>query len=177
MSYVTPYDSLTGVTRELTIKALDVADNFFPVDSVSGDAGKQKSNQKGTSASNEFTLKMNNALPAMITYKSYDVDKVSTNPYIKQTYPSATRLGKAIMWKSEFIDRVTNGDVITDEPCVVITQVFKTNGSPISTGALTETRFLEHVSAVLSLGKSTDALNAVQLDRMINGGAAPVGVR
>lgn len=179
MSYVTPYDSLTEVERTLNIPALDIADNFFPVDAVSGDAGN-KSNGKSKSknqAENVFTIKMSNALPAMVTYKSYDVDRVSQNPYMKPVYPSATKAGKAIQFKSEFIDRVTNGDVINDEPCVVITQVFKTNGSPINTGVLTEKRLLEHFASVVSLGKSTDAIDAVQLDRMINGGAAPIGLR
>lgn len=175
MSYTTAYDDLTRVDRELSIPALDVTNNFFPVDAV--DNGNNRTVRKGTSANNEYVIKKDGTLPAVVSFKSYNTKKVTTSPYIKPTYPSVSKGGQAFQFKTERYDRVVDALSNTyDEPIVVLTQVFRSDGSPINTGDLVLKALEDHLASVVSLGASTDLLSTKQLDRLAHGGAAPSGL-
>lgn len=173
MSYVTPFDDFTRVDRELSIPALDLPDNFFPVDSVS-DSNTSKNKRDGE---NVFTIKKNGALSILHTFKTWKTSKTSVNKLLRRVYPSATNNSHAYSFKTEYYVRNTVGEDNFDEPLVVMTQVYSTDGNPLTTGELQEKALLDHLAFVLSQGKSTDELDPTQLDRLNNGGAAPIGIR
>lgn len=182
MSYVTPFDDLTRVNRTVSIPALDIANNFFPVDAVSNSSATNKGNaSKGRStaskADNVSVIKRNSELPLTVTYTAENVAKVSTNPYIKPVYPSATKKGSKIQIKLEELDRNTVGDSTYDEPLVLILQVFRTDGNPINTGQLLNGKLMDLYSTAVSLLTDEDPLDVVQLDRLAHGGTMPVGIR
>lgn len=178
MSYVTPFDSMTRVTREVQIPALDIEDNFFPVDAVSDSSSTANTQKAASRNENNFVIKQNSSLPAVISYKTFNVDKVSTNKNLKQVFPSATKKGHVMQWKTEYYVRNTvSSDQIFDEPIVLLTQAYIGDGNPIDTGDLIDGALMNHYAAVRSLGASTEAIDTVQLDRLIHGGTAPVGLR
>lgn len=173
MSYVTPFDSLDTVTAQLTLPALDIASNFFPVDAVTSPNGKNNTKRN----ENNFIIKKNGAQSVIISYKTFDVDKVSTSKDLKQVYPSVAKKGTGFQFKTEYYVRNTEGEVISDEPVVALTQVYKSNGCPVNTGTLVLQAICNHLASALTLGDDEAGVDTTQLDRLVNGGTAPIGIR
>lgn len=182
MSYITPFDDLTKVARSLEIPALDLPNNFYPVDTVS-DGKETNAKGKGTSTKdrrldeNSFAIKKNGAFSVMHSWKTWRTKKTTVSSKVRRSYPASTNSGHAYSAKTEFYVRNTVGDNIYDEPYVLITQCFSSDGNPINTGALSWDAILEHMAFFVSQGNSEASLDTTQLDRLANGGAAPVGIR
>lgn len=174
MTTVTPYDGFTRVTRELSIPALDMQDNFFPIDSYSDSNSKTAKSQ----TSDSFSVKSNTQMPAIVTFQANPVDRISTNKKLNQAFPSVTKKGQKSQWKTEYFERNTQADgTINEEPVVVITQVYTTYGSSINTGESLDTLLMNHYAAIRSQGDAQASLDYVMEDRLIHGGTSPVGIR
>lgn len=174
MTTVTPFDGFTRVDRELSIPALDMANNFFPVDSYSDSNSKKRDADKADT----FSVKSSTAVPAIVTFKHMPVASVSTHKKLNQVYPSVTKKGSCTQWKTEYYERNTQSDgTINEEPVVIITQVYRTNGSSLVTGQLLDTALMNHYAAIRSQGASTAAIDYAMEDRLALGGTSPLGIR
>lgn len=164
---VTAYDSQDTATRELTVPALDVANNYSLL---------ERDTEEGTTVLNN--LMGDPSLQEFVSYKYSPLNKVSTHPKMKSVYDPSTKDGYQIVIKDEWIRRITETDgTVHDDPEVVYLVYRTTRGNVIDDGTAVVSPLMRIIGAAMSLGEDTDALSTDMLDRLIHGTTIPKDVR